>query len=193
MNGVGVQVGVAVSDIAIIILNGASSSGKSSIARALQRQLPEPWLVTGVDHLIDMLPDALTADPDGLTFADDGQITVGAEYQRLDMAWKQGVIAMARHGAPVIVDEVLLSGGVGQGRWRAALNEMPAFWAGVRCDLPELIAREQRRGDRIAGMAATQADIVHVGMAYDLVVDTTVASPDACAGQIIAHLSRTDR
>ena len=35
----------------IIFLNGASSSGKTSIARALQRRLAEPYLLVGPDTL----------------------------------------------------------------------------------------------------------------------------------------------
>jgi chloramphenicol 3-O phosphotransferase len=41
----------------IVVLNGGSSAGKSSIARALQLTLPAPpWLTFGVDALIDALP-----------------------------------------------------------------------------------------------------------------------------------------
>lgn len=40
----------------VIVLNGGSSSGKSSLARALQEVLPEPWLRLGVDDLIDAMP-----------------------------------------------------------------------------------------------------------------------------------------
>ena len=42
----------------IILLNGASSSGKSTLARAMQQALPEPFLHVSSDHLVDsgMLP-----------------------------------------------------------------------------------------------------------------------------------------
>lgn len=40
----------------VIVLNGGSRSGKSSIARALQDILPKPWLTFGVDVLNDALP-----------------------------------------------------------------------------------------------------------------------------------------
>ena len=36
----------------VIFLNGPSSSGKSSIARALQRLLAEPYLHVGVDYFL---------------------------------------------------------------------------------------------------------------------------------------------
>ncbi|WP_277526652.1 hypothetical protein [Arthrobacter sp. ES3-54] len=40
----------------MIVLNGGSSSGKSSIARALQEILPVIWLTFGVGTFIDALP-----------------------------------------------------------------------------------------------------------------------------------------
>jgi chloramphenicol 3-O phosphotransferase len=40
----------------VIVLNGGSGSGKSGIARCLQAVLLDPWLVFGVDILIQALP-----------------------------------------------------------------------------------------------------------------------------------------
>ena len=40
----------------IIFLNGVGSVGKTSIAKALQQLLNEPYLHVGLDHFIDMLP-----------------------------------------------------------------------------------------------------------------------------------------
>jgi chloramphenicol 3-O-phosphotransferase len=50
----------------VIVLNGASSSGKSSIATELQTLLSRPYLRFGVDVLIEGLP---TTDLSGIGFA----------------------------------------------------------------------------------------------------------------------------
>jgi chloramphenicol 3-O phosphotransferase len=42
--------------VSVIVLNGGSSSGKSSVARSLQSLLPSPWLTLGVDTLIEAMP-----------------------------------------------------------------------------------------------------------------------------------------
>jgi hypothetical protein len=42
--------------IEVIVLNGASSSGKTTLAAALQDILEESWLVFGIDTLISALP-----------------------------------------------------------------------------------------------------------------------------------------
>ena len=61
----------------------------------------------------------------------------------------------------------------------------------MRCD-PEVAAgREGKRQDRIVGMARLQAEQVHAGVIYDLVVDTTSASTEECASAVTAHLAGT--
>ena len=48
----------------IICLNGTSSSGKSTIARALQAHLEATFLHVELDTFIDMLPDSMRDDPE---------------------------------------------------------------------------------------------------------------------------------
>ncbi len=172
----------------VIVLNGTSSSGKSSIARALQARLAEPWLTLSVDDLIAAMPEWMLQRVAGIAFELDGRIVVGEEFARLDRAWGAGVAAMVRAGVPVIIDEVLLSGGAGQERWRAVLAGIDTLWAGVHCDAAVLAGRERARGDRTVGMAADQAPLVHAGVSYDLEVDTTDMSPEQCAERIVARL-----
>jgi len=45
----------------IIVLNGTSSSGKTTLVRAMQSAWPRPLLHIGLDHFINMLPFAYTA------------------------------------------------------------------------------------------------------------------------------------
>lgn len=95
----------------VIVLNGGSSSGKTSLARCLQTVLPQPWLVLGVDQLIDAMPSSLTeASDDGVTFGDQGEVLLGEAFRDLEMAWTAGIAAMARTGARVIIDDVFLGG-----------------------------------------------------------------------------------
>ncbi|MFC5643983.1 chloramphenicol phosphotransferase CPT [Kitasatospora cinereorecta] len=175
--------------VQVIVLNGGSSSGKSSLARALQELLPEPWLTLGTDTLVDALPPALRDGGDGIGFAADGAVAVGDTFRQLDVAWSRGVAAMARAGARIVVDEVFLGGPASQERWRTALAGLPVLWVGVRCDARTAAAREAARGDRTPGMAAAQSVAVHRGVAYDLEVDTAAAGPAACARIVAARLA----
>ena len=148
----------------VIVLNGASSSGKSGIARCLQAILPDPWLALGVDTLIQAMPASLQRSATGIDFAPDGEVVVGAEFRALEAAWIEGIAAMAQAGARVIVDEVFLGGPASQQRWQKALGPLPVLWVDVRCDSAVAPAREIARGDRVTGMAGCQAGVVHQGV-----------------------------
>jgi chloramphenicol 3-O phosphotransferase len=101
---------------------------------------------------------------------------------------------MARAGAHVILDEVFLGGSASPQRWEDALASLPVLWVGVRCDREVAVARELARGDRTIGMAASQADLVHDGVRYDLEVDTSQAEALTVARVIAAQVrARADR
>lgn len=172
----------------VIVLNGGSSSGKSGIARCLQAVLPDPWLTFGVDTLIQAMPAAMQQPDSGIEFAPDGTVIVGPAFRALEDAWIEGVAAMARAGARIIVDEAFLGGVASQQRWQRALGTLEVLWVGVRCGGAVAAARETARGDRITGMAASQADLVHHGVSYDLQVDTTHTEALACARAIATHI-----
>ncbi|MCX5100956.1 chloramphenicol phosphotransferase CPT [Streptomyces sp. NBC_00053] len=172
----------------MIVLNGGSSSGKSGIARCLQTVLPDPWLTFGVDTLIEAMPASMSGSDAGIEFAPDGEVAVGAEFRTLETAWIEGVATMARAGAGIIVDEVFLGGAESQQRWQKALDGLGVLWVGVRCESAVAAAREIVRGDRVPGMAAAQAELVHRGVTYDLEVDTTRSEPIECARIIAAHI-----
>ena len=84
-----------------------------------------------------------------------------------------GIVAMACADARVIIDDVFLAVAASQQRGQKALGGLAVLWVGVRCESAVAAGREVARGDRIQGMAASQADVVHEGVFYDLEVDTT--------------------
>lgn len=176
----------------VIVLNGGSSSGKSSIATCLQRRLNGTWLTLGIDDLIRAISHgpADTTAGGTLEFAPDGSVAVGEEFRRAEAAWHEGLAAMARAGDGVglIADEVFLAGGRSQARLASALKELPVVWVGVRCRPEVAAARERERGDRHIGLARHQAERVHGGVAYDVVVDTSDISADDCALAIVAFM-----
>src|SRR5215472_16545426 len=179
-SGVSCRYGGAVTT-QVIVLNGGSSSGKSGIARCLQAVLPDPWLAFGTDTLIQAMPMSLQTSAAGIEVAQDGGVIVGPEFRTLEAAWIAGIAAMAHAGARIIVDEVFLGAAASQQRWKNALGALSVLWVGVRCDAAVAAGRELARGDRVPGMAASQAEVVHRGIAYDLQVDTTHAEAKACA------------
>ncbi|HET9092048.1 MAG TPA: hypothetical protein VFN50_06540 [Acidimicrobiales bacterium] len=188
----------------VVVLNGGSSSGTTSIARALQRLLGPTWMTLGVDDLVRALPGGEEIDDrvrprphsdepawtDGpLRLGSDGSVSVGEDFRRAEAAWYAGLAAIGRSGTGLIVDEVFLDGASSKARLEAALSGLVVVWVGVRCAPEVAAARERRRPDRVPGMASLQADRVHEGVAYDLVVDTTSTSAAECARVIASRLS----
>jgi chloramphenicol 3-O phosphotransferase len=177
----------------VIVLNGGSSSGKSSITRALQELLPGIWLTFGVDTFIEALPNRGNSPRAGITFEHDGTITFSTEHRALERNWYTGLSSMAKAGAPMILDEVLLSGGAGQERLRSTFRDLAVMWVGVHCDPEVAAAREAQRADRVEGMARQQALSVHSGVVYDVEVNTTNRSSEDCAHDITSNLLFTAR
>lgn len=173
----------------VIVLNGGSSSGKSGIARCLQAVLPDPWLALGIDTLVAAMPASMRAGDGGIELAEDGEVIVGPEFRAVEAAWMEGIAAMARAGARIILDEVFLGGADSRLRWQKALGELRVVWVGVRCDGVIAAGREVARGDRIIGMAASQAEAVHRGMVYDVEVDTAHVESMECARAIAARVA----
>ncbi|KAA2261421.1 chloramphenicol phosphotransferase CPT [Solihabitans fulvus] len=174
--------------IDVIVLNGASSSGKTGIARCLQSVLPGRWLTFGVDTLVRAMPVEPHAAGEGISIGSDGRVAVGDDFYEVEAAWGAGLAAMVRAGANLIIDEVFLGGARSQARWRAALAGLDVLWVGVHCAQDAAAGREIARGDRVPGMAASQASVVHVGVDYDLEIDTTRTESIDCARHIADHV-----
>src|SRR5712691_10215537 len=105
----------------VVILNGASSSGKTTIATAFRDQraaVGDYWLLIGIDDFLPKIPmEWKSVGPDRGPFAADGvrfEITeegpgvrVGSVGRRILRAYQAGVAAAAHVGLNVIVDEVV--------------------------------------------------------------------------------------
>lgn len=171
----------------IIILNGTSSSGKSSIVTALQDLLPEPSLDLGIDPFIFALPGRYLERPlwdDVLGLAE----RAGNTGFTLVSAMHHAVRAAALQGMTVIMDHVLV-----EPCWveecARLFADLPAWLVGVRCPLAVLEERERSRRNRTLGQARLQVERVHAHRLYDLEVDTSRFSPQECAAAIIALLA----
>jgi chloramphenicol 3-O phosphotransferase len=170
----------------IIILNGTSSSGKTSIVKALQDLLDEPHLDAGIDKFIWMLPERYLDRPlwdEVLGLATQA----GVVGHRLMSGMHQAIAALSRTGNNVVADHVLV-----EPRWLqecvALFADLPAFLVAVHCPLAVLEQRERARKNRTWGQAGAQFGLVHAHGIYDLEVDTSISSPNECALQIKTRL-----
>lgn len=178
-------------EMGLIFLNGATSSGKTSIARALQKQLARPYCVTGIDDAFAMLPGRLHNNRDGFFFDRDECGLVRLNFGPIGLAClkahHRSVAAIARSGIDLICDEVILSDELRQD-WLDVLDGVPTAFVGVHCSLDELERREINRGDRVIGQTRGQFAIVHAKMRYDIEVDSTQKPPSMLALEIVGQL-----
>ena len=173
----------------VIVLNGSTSSGKTTIARCLKAVLPTPWISLSVDDLLRALPPSLMDSDAGIAFGEHGEITIGEGFREITAGWLAGLAAMARAGTRIIYDDVFLSGAESQARLRTHLVDLSVLWVGVHCDAEVAAAREIARGDRVVGGVAAQSTSVHRGVTYDVEVDTTSAESLDCARIIAGQVS----
>jgi chloramphenicol 3-O phosphotransferase len=134
---------------------------------------------------VQAVPDKGIDDGTLLHVSETGQVKVGPGWRSLEASWYVGIATIVSSGTSVIVDEVFLDGGAGQERLRTALSGLEVLWVGVTCDHDVARTREALRPDRVAGQADSQANVVHEGVEYDLIVDTSHATSDSCAAQIL--------
>ena len=166
----------------IIVLNGTSSSGKSSLARALQARRGKPFQHLQLDAFRRMEPNDYWE-----AWHEQDPALVALKHAALCRAMHAALAEYARHGLDVIFDTVLWH----REDWRYLLEDLdglPVYLVGVNCTLEELLRREQARGDREAGLAAGQVKSIHMGKVYDFQVDTTATSTEQCADDLLAWL-----
>ncbi|MCH5288210.1 MAG: AAA family ATPase [Christensenellaceae bacterium] len=159
-----------------ILLNGPSSSGKSTLARALRQVLLKDWngvwdIVSIDDHLKMTADEAIEEDD---VYAVSPMICADA-LKALD----------AGHG--VIVDHVITSGRIFR-QTMDALRGAQSLLVHVTCSREELIRREAARKNRCPGSAEASFDYLFPQSGYDLTVDTTAQPPEDMAVEILSCL-----
>lgn len=159
----------------IIVLNGVSSSGKSTLARELVKELPNFFhlSIDDFDLVIDKMEDR----------AGERLIPVSTEYffhRTIQMFSDKGinlVVDQILHDSETILD------------FEKAMRGYPVVLVGVHCRILELEEREQSRGDRRSGLAKSQLQFVHQQREnYTVEVDTSVDSLSSCVQQILNSL-----
>lgn len=186
----------------VIILNGPSSVGKSSIIRAFQAQQAVPWLGIGIDNFfVGVLPPQFyledtpehrlvmhgiaSEDKQGKLFT----LEVGPEGQKVIKGMHRAIAAYAQVGNNVIVDYIQY-----YPAWIADLKNVlqgvNVVWVGVTASLQSIEQREKQRGTSPVGHARSHYHTVHQGMKYDVMLDTDVLTPEQAANKINSFIKK---
>jgi chloramphenicol 3-O phosphotransferase len=149
----------------IILVNGASSSGKSTLCVALQAVLDEPFWHYSIDHLRDsgVLPAARITR---------GDFSWPVMREAFFDGFHRCLPVLAQAGNNLIVEHIVETE-AWMSRLLVLLAPIDVFFVGLHCPLPELERRERERGNREDGEARRDNAIVHTFGAYDCEVDAS--------------------
>lgn len=164
----------------IILLNGTSSAGKSTLAKALRTALPEPFCYYASDQLADA----------GFRTIKHAARRSGHERSRFFDGFHRSIRSFAEAGNDMIVEHI-----VEEAEWaeslRLLLAPLDVFWVGVHAPLDELKRRERERGNRSIGEARFHLK-THDYCRYDIEVDTTEPEEKTVAQIIDAWRNRRE-
>ena len=142
----------------MILLNGPSSAGKSTLSREIQNKLKE----MGVESMIISIDDYMQTDPRETIYEDDIYEIMPNMNRDVTEAMKQG--------KTIIVDHAITSERIYESLMDAAKGGK-IFTVKVICDIEVLRKREIERGDRCIGSAEASLEYLWPKEDYDLCVD----------------------
>ena len=163
------------SENSLLLLNGPSSAGKSSIAGELQRELRR----YGADPVIISIDDYMKIGTDEEIWEDDVFEVMP------DMC--RDITPALRQGKWVIVDHVITSVRI----YDALLDAAAGFDVVkvlVSCSLEILLKRERERGNRFAGSAEASLKYLYPKDEYDLRIDSGKTDAASSAEKIMDFL-----
>lgn len=198
----------------IIILNGTSCAGKSTIAQTIQRIADRPYLSTGNDDFLPMFPLKFVGldksiQPAILVWPEPGSPRTRDGYEVIveaagdpprfhlycgPSAWRslQGMhaafAALARAGNSLVIADVISE--VLLADYCAALQGLNVYFMHVDCSLDELERRERSHKNRSPGGARMQFEAVRTPGLFDLTLDSGRHDPETCARQVLDYVAK---
>lgn len=182
----------------VIILNGTSAVGKSSIMRVFQEKHDTPWLGMGIDNFfIGLLPFKFYFDPKfnvmrgEATEDEEGKLFtlhIGSEGQKMISGMHRAIASYAKAGNNVIVDYIMYDPA-----WHddlmSALSGVSVVAVGVTASLAVVQEREKKRATSPEGHARSIYDTVHQGWKYNLEINTDEMTLEQIVEKIDEYLA----
>ena len=156
----------------VILLNGASSSGKSTLAKSLQEYIKgnrkEEYFITSIDEFLNMTVDEPVYEDDVF---------------EISPLLCQNVLNILKTGHGVIIDHVITSERIYK-QLTETLREYKLIKVQMICPLNELKRREKERKNRYVGSAEASYEYLYPKEGYDLTLNTLELSSGECSKRI---------
>lgn len=183
----------------IILLNGTSSAGKTTVARIMQEKYSDVLLLYGVDTMVQ------TAFPAKCDYPPFDQKAIKLETYEVDghpharlkvspymypvyTAAVKFYKILSEQGYNLIVDELLFDSNRVRPYFEILAREK-VYFIGLKPEKEVVLRREQERGDRLPGLAAgLYLEVYNPLFTYDLLLDTGKLSPEETADRILEYI-----
>jgi chloramphenicol 3-O phosphotransferase len=161
----------------VILLNGPSSSGKSTLSKALQAWIAEQ---SGQRYGIISIDDYMKISTEETIYEDD-VYDIAADMCK-------GALELLKTAPGVVIDHVITSERIFC-QLNQMLGEYPICYVHVSCPLEVLLEREFARKNRCLGSAESSYTYLFPKDGYDITVDTSSLTPTECAKTIYGALN----
>ena len=178
----------------IILFNGVTSSGKTTLSKVLQNRLSEVFFRFEIDMyaekgfildtLIDIAPDKFKNHAP--IIRNDDPITNLAGFYNV-------VKIFSDLGLNVVVDTVFAKNMMPLYVCLDLLYDYPVLFVHVICPLEELRRREKERVPQKIGAGESILPLIEPQDTYDITVDTFNETNEKCADRIIELLEHTEK
>ena len=189
----------------VVILNGPSASGKSSIQEAFIRKSDSPWIKIGIDNFFVgvlsnyyIFGEYKPQNPDymimqGIPSEDENKnpvftLKVGPAGEKIIDGMNHAIKAYADAGNNIIIDYIAYNP-----KWLENLVNIlkghKVIVVGVNLPLEVLEKREASRATSPKGHARSHYETVHKhNVPYNLNIDTSKVTPDEAAESILKFI-----
>jgi chloramphenicol 3-O phosphotransferase len=178
----------------IILLNGPTSSGKSTISKAFQAKIDKPFVHLSFDTYLELLPERFL-EAEGIFLSNKPLSEIPTHppanglYSKLVEGFHRTLAAMASTGLDIIIDHAIKN----EAWFLECYTQLHAYklhFVGLHCAADILEAREIERGDRPIGLSHAHNNAVHTNMVYDIEINSGELSADKCATALIDFLEQ---
>ena len=194
----------------LLLINGTSSTGKTTLARALQDHWSTPMIYLGLDAWVTSTLaekywepattlDAIKTDPfvrQGTHFLAPNspdnpspwpQIASGLVSDTVVFMLHDTAFAFLAKGMSVVLDTVFL-----KAAWRddflTKAEQQACCLIQMTASEEILTMREQARGNRMENVFRSLLPIVHQGIHYDLSLDTGILSTEEAVALVLTYV-----
>lgn len=191
----------------VIILNGPSAAGKSSIQKEFQYlMMPNLWIKLGIDNLFDKpMPDINLENLEFWqkenpirwveTTQDKNQNNIitlftGEQGEKVAFGMNSAIAEYAKSGCNIIVDYIAY-----KKEWiddlQNKLKNIKTYWVKINIPLETLEERETKRATSPKGHARSHYNFVHWDIKYDLEVNSEEETAKEIAEKIKSKLHKS--